>query len=138
MAGLAYFLGPIRWLFGSVNKFDSFTGHRPNIYCCNICMYDVLLIMSTPFLIEVPVSSQENEYHVFVCWGEMVYNVFNFLTPTVFTLSIEVLLAGQTSPYGRKFNTTAFANLHINNVKSKHYTVKKFNKKNVKSGWLTT
>jgi hypothetical protein len=30
-------------------------------------------------------------------------------------------------PFGKEFNTTALANLHIYNVYVKHYTVKKFN-----------
>ena len=34
-------------------------------------------------------------YRVFVCWEEVVYSDLNFLTPTLFTLSIEVLVTSQ-------------------------------------------
>ena len=32
---------------------------------------------------------------MYVCWEEVVYSDFNFLTSTLFTLSIEVLLTSQ-------------------------------------------
>jgi hypothetical protein len=40
-------------------------------------------------------QARKVRYHVFVCWEEVVYSDLNFLTPTLSTLSIEVLVTSQ-------------------------------------------
>jgi hypothetical protein len=47
--------------------------------------------MLTPPLFQ----ARKVKYHVCVCWEEVVYSDLNFLSPTLFTLSIEVLVTSQ-------------------------------------------